>query len=563
VQRLVRFLGDPSKAWFALLYVSATLPACGNSGARERGELRDLPADGDLAALPAQELERMFAKLEANRDVRRVALATDAIRLAYAHARASGSCGVCERTRAIVERALEPPLQAAACETGLAYAELLAKRADDLEGARAAIRSLVQHSERWPSEGARCGADARRRLALMQPTASDVGDATATASGDELRVTSSDAGVPADGPDRASGSDSPAHNVALEAIHVYGTGLHGAEREVRVVLGLDGPAAFRESELPADDTLPRRAILDLDGVVVAPGAHALLRVNAAGLLRVRAFVLDVSTTRVSFDIEPDASYRAFALSDPYRVIIDFRPHPEAASAWTAQRTIVLDPGHGGSQSGAHGPNGIKESVMALSIAVRVRRILARKLPGVRVVLTREANRTVTLEERSAIANALDAELFLSIHLNASPSASDASYQGGIATYVFDTAQDAQARGLAARENGTREPSSREARKLLAGLDQVNQVAQSRELAQAVHAAALRWGRRELPSLPDRGVKQAPFYVLAGARMPAALCEVAFITHPDEATALEGDSYRDLLAQGIAEGIRAFSEAHAR
>jgi N-acetylmuramoyl-L-alanine amidase len=563
VQRLVRFLGDPSKAWFALLCVAATLAACDNSGAREPADLRDLPVDGDLAALPTLELERMFATLEHNRAVTPVALAMDAIRLAHAHARSSGSCGLCERTRAIVERALTPPLQAAACETGLAYAELLVKRADDLERARAAIRSLVQHSQRWPSGGARCAADATRWLALMQSTTSDAGEATAAASGGEMRVTSSDAGAPADGSDRPSGSDRPAHNVALEHIHVYGTGLRGAERQVRVVLGLDGPAAFRSSELPADDTMPRRAILDLDGVAVAPGAHALLRVNVAGLLRVRAFVLDVSTTRVSFDIEPDASYRAFALNEPYRVIVDLRPHPETANAWTPQRTIVLDPGHGGSQAGAHGPNGIKESVVALSIAVRVRRILARKLPGVRVVLTREANRTVTLEERSAIANALDAELFLSIHLNASPSASDASYQGGIATYVLDTAQDAQARGLAARENGTREPASGEARKLLAGLDQADQVARSRELAQAVHAAALRWGRRELPSLPDRGVKQAPFYVLAGARMPAALCEIAFITRPEEAAALESDSYRDLLAQGIADGIRAFSEAHAR
>jgi N-acetylmuramoyl-L-alanine amidase len=561
VQRLVRFLGDPSKAWFALLCVSAALHACDHSGAREPAELRELPADSDLAALPALELERMFAKLEQSRAVMRVALATDALRLAHAHARSSGSCGLCERTRAIVERALEPPLQAAACETGLAYAELLAKRADDLARARAAIRSLLQHSQAWPSGGARCTADAARWLALMQPTTSDAGEATA-ASGADVRVTASAAGMPNDGSDRASGSDSPAHNVALEDIHVYGTGLRGAERQVRVVLGLDGPADFRTSELPADDTLPRRAILDLDGVAVAPGAHALLRVDAAGLLRVRAFVLDVNTTRVSFDIEPHASYRAFALSDPYRVIIDFRPHPEAANAWTAQRTIVLDPGHGGSQAGAHGPNGIKESVVALSIAVRVRRILARKLPGVRVVLTREANRTVTLEERSAIANALDAELFLSIHLNASPPAADASYEGGIATYVLDTAQDAQARGLAARENGSRAQASGEARKLLAGFDQADQLARSRELAQAVHTAALHWGRRELPSLPDRGVKQAPFYVLAGARMPAALCEVAFITQPDEASALEGDNYRDLLAQGIAEGIRTFSEAHA-
>jgi N-acetylmuramoyl-L-alanine amidase len=531
-----------------VLFVSVTQFGCGGSTAHDPADAGELPPDGDLAALPARELERMFARLEQGRGQprRALALAANALRLAQAHARVSGSCGLCERTRSLVEAALAAPPKAAACETGLAYADLLAKRAGDLAGARAAARSLAEHSKRW-SDGGACAAEVARWTMLL-PTAVDAATAQAE-TGEPPRV---DAAVSVAAPDRL------ARNVALDQIHVYGTGLHGASRQVRVVLSLDGPAAFRSSELAADGSLPRRAILDLDGVAVAPGAHALLNVGAAGLLRVRAFLLDAATTRVSFDVQPEAAYHAFALSDPYRIVVDFRLRPEASPVWSRQRTIVLDPGHGGAQVGARAANGVTEAAAALSIAVRVRRILSRRLPELRVGLTREANRSLTLEERAAIANALEAELFVSIHLNASPSASD---PGGVATYVLDRADDAQARRLAARENAMHEPAAGELQTLLAGPDRAEQLARSLELARLVHEATLRWGRRALPNLADRGVRRAPLYVLAGARMPAVLCEASFVTQPEEAQALAGDEYRDLLAEGIAEGIRAYEASH--
>jgi N-acetylmuramoyl-L-alanine amidase len=534
-----------SLAVLAGLLIQCADPPLAPAGAADSSQL---PMDADLYAFSAHELERMFASL-AQRPANhgQGVVAADAIRLARAHARVSGSCGLCARVRSFVESALSTP-DARACDTGLAYAQLLAKEGNAPGHALAAARSVLEHARRWPDAG-RCISEARRTQTLLLPADQEVARAPADASvkGESAAMIDPAEFVAA----RASG-----RRVALEQIRVYGAG----EREVRVVLGLDGPALFRRGEIAAEAPLPRRIFLDLDGVALAPGAHAVLPVAAGGVQRVRAFVLDAATTRVSFDIAEDASYHVFFLTDPYRVILDFRAQQNVASEAARVRTLVLDPGHGGMQSGAHGPNGVDEASVALSLALRVRRLLARALPDVRVVLTRESDRAVSLEERSAIANAVDAELFVSIHLNASASASD---KGGVSTYVLDTSDDAQALRLAARENGAQERDVTDLQKLFAGLYRRDQVGHSLELAQFVHAATLRAGRRRLPKLADRGVKRAMFYVLVGARMPAVLCEASFITRPEEAAALKTDAYRQALAEGIAEGIAAYGRGHAR
>jgi N-acetylmuramoyl-L-alanine amidase len=519
------------------------------TGPSAAGASTQLPQDSDLYACSATELERLFVQLSQRSAQRsRSSVAADAIRLARAHARVTGSCGLCARVGPLVEAALTAA-QPAACETGLAFAQLLAKEGAARDAARNAARSVAEHAKSWP-DAAACIGQARRTQALLRLTDGDAAEGTQVASNPELEV-----GRSVD-PAAFVAAHASVRGVALEQIRVYGAG----EREVRVVLGLDAPAVFRRGEIASDGPLPRRTFLDLDGVALAPGAHALLPVAAGGVMRVRAFVLDPATTRVSFDIEERTSYHVFFLTDPYRVIVDFSSQREPQHDREATRTIVLDPGHGGTQAGARGPNGLDEASVALSIALRVRRLLARALPEVRVVLTRDSDRAVSLEERSAIANALDAELFVSIHLNASTAGSD---KGGVSTYVLDTSDDVQALRLAARENGAQEQDVTDLQKLFAGLYRRDQVGHSLELARAVHAATLRGGRRQLPGLADRGVKRAMFYVLVGARMPAVLCEASFITRPEEATALKTDKYRQALAEGIAEGIVAYGRESAR
>ena len=214
------------------------------------------------------------------------------------------------------------------------------------------------------------------------------------------------------------------------------------------------------------------------------------------------------------------------------------------------RLIVLDPGHGGDDFGARA-FGLRESDLTLDLAKRVRTLLARRLPAVRVVLTRESDVLVSLEQRAAMANAISADLFLSIHLNAADEPVD---RGGVTTFVLDTGNDRQALRLAARENGTSVAEVSELSRILASLHREDQVTASRAFAGQVHRATLLGGRRVLPRLYDRGVREAMFYVLVGARMPAVLLEASFLSREPEAEALRTVEYRQALAEGIAEGI---------
>jgi len=351
--------------------------------------------------------------------------------------------------------------------------------------------------------------------------------------------------------------------VALERLEMPGLPSGAADREavqsVRVVLRFDGVAVYRRTERPEGGGLPRRLVLDLDRARIADSVPAALAVGAGGLDRVRAFVLDGERdrVRVSFDLRPDTEHRLFFLTDPYRVVADFRrpiaPRVGRAGAARADRrpVVVLDPGHGGEQPGAKGPSGLKEAHVALALARFTRKALARLRPDVRVLMTRDADKLVSLEERVAVANAVQADLFVSIHLNASDAPDE---KGGVATFVLDTTDDQAALRLAARENDTNPEGVSRLQLILASLYRKDQVDHSLELAERVQTATLQGGRRVLPALHDRGVKRALFYVLVGAEMPAVLIEASFISRKQEAEALGTDAYRQALADGIAAGI---------
>jgi N-acetylmuramoyl-L-alanine amidase len=218
---------------------------------------------------------------------------------------------------------------------------------------------------------------------------------------------------------------------------------------------------------------------------------------------------------------------------------------------------VVDPGHGGPQEGALSPAGDKEKDLALEIGRRIAARL-RKLGG-RVILTRTGDIEVPLANRAAIANAIRADLFVSIHMNSMPTAEARRASTGVETYFLSAdATDARANAVAARENADRlagEPEIDPADPVSAILsdlaDQASLEGSSR-LAYAVHEELVSTLAAE-----DRGVKQAPFYVLAGARMPAVLLEVGFISHAEEAARLRDPAYQERIAEAVAEGVRAF------
>jgi N-acetylmuramoyl-L-alanine amidase len=222
---------------------------------------------------------------------------------------------------------------------------------------------------------------------------------------------------------------------------------------------------------------------------------------------------------------------------------------------------VVDPGHGGEQEGASGPGGLREKQLTLQIARRVARRLERL--GGQVILTRLGDQTVPLAQRAALATARKADLFLSIHLNSMPGPGKARTRGVETYFLSADASDASAKAVAARENADRlageekDPDDPVAG-ILDSLGDAEALEESSRLAYAIHDRLVKRVRAE-----DRGVKQAPFYVLAGARMAAVLVEVGFLSHPQEARRLAQGAYQDEVAAGIAEGVAAWRKEMKR
>jgi N-acetylmuramoyl-L-alanine amidase len=214
--------------------------------------------------------------------------------------------------------------------------------------------------------------------------------------------------------------------------------------------------------------------------------------------------------------------------------------------------IVIDPGHGGHDSGAKGKSGIVESELVLDIALRVEKML-QNVGGVEVILTRRTDDFIELPERTAIANREGADLFLSIHANASTS----NLAHGIETYFLNFATNVSAAAVAARENANSTQAMGALPDFVKAIALNDKVDESRDLATHVQAAMLDRLRPANKTLKDLGVKQAPFVVLIGAVMPSVLAEISFVTNPQEARLLKGDAYRQKIAEALFEGVRKY------
>ena len=261
------------------------------------------------------------------------------------------------------------------------------------------------------------------------------------------------------------------------------------------------------------------------------------------------------------------SYESFELRNPARLILDLLGERESFGApmkldekVAEDRTvIVIDPGHGGKERGAIGPSGLIEKDVTLVLATKLRARL-QKDPTVSVVLTRNQDSFLPLDERTAIANHNRADLFISIHLNAS------RRQGafGAETYYLSAeATDDEARILAGQENanGVTADDLRGAMPdykergldlILWDLAQNQYMAESSALAEAVQREM-----NQLTGTRDRGVRQAPFRVLMGATMPAILAEVGFVTNADEERMLRQDGYLDRIVHALARAVQEF------
>ncbi len=213
--------------------------------------------------------------------------------------------------------------------------------------------------------------------------------------------------------------------------------------------------------------------------------------------------------------------------------------------------IVIDPGHGGHDPGAQG-KGIAEAELVLDVALRLEKLLA-KLPGTDVILTRRTDDFIPLPERTAIANRENADLFLSIHANASP----APQARGIETYFLNFANNLSAAAVAARENAASGQTMGALPDFLKAIALNNKLDESKDFATQVQRAMLDRLKASNKTVKDLGVKQAPFVVLIGAAMPSVLAEISFVTNPAEAKLLKGNVYRQRIAEALFNAIRKY------
>jgi N-acetylmuramoyl-L-alanine amidase len=216
--------------------------------------------------------------------------------------------------------------------------------------------------------------------------------------------------------------------------------------------------------------------------------------------------------------------------------------------------IVIDPGHGGHDPGAQG-KGVTEAELVLDVALRLEKLLA-KAPGTEVILTRRTDEFIPLPERTAIANRESADLFLSIHANASPT----PQARGIETYFLNFANNLSAAAVAARENAASGQTMGALPDFVKAIALNNKLDESRDFATHVQRAMIDRLKPTNKTVKDLGVKQAPFVVLIGAAMPSVLAEISFVTNPQEARLLKGSVYRQRIAEALFNAIRKYQAA---
>jgi N-acetylmuramoyl-L-alanine amidase len=287
----------------------------------------------------------------------------------------------------------------------------------------------------------------------------------------------------------------------------------------------------------------------------------------------KQFVITQATTRSVAISLPNGSFQRYhllTLTNPPRLVIDVvpaNPLPATDAVETSPftspsqplppptksfRTIVIDPGHGGRDPGARGLRGTEEKDITLKVGLKLRDLLS-KQPGVRVMMTRERDVFVELEDRAKFANSLEADLFVSIHVNSHPQRT----VKGIEIYHFGEAKDQRALEVAARENGT--PLSNTGvgwEYLVADLLTSKKIEASLELAWATKEAMVAHMNGHYATV-DHGVKTAPFYVLRFTSMPSILAEIAYVSNPSEENLLRTDTFVTRVAESLHEGMKAF------
>jgi N-acetylmuramoyl-L-alanine amidase len=345
----------------------------------------------------------------------------------------------------------------------------------------------------------------------------------------------------------------------------------------RIVIDLDGKTGYTYTVLKKDPSIdkPRRLYVDIEAAVLGKNISKSVHIGDGLLKQARAGQFDRDTVRVVLDIESIDDYKIFSLVEPYRIVIDVYgdaslsapveetaiesepletwPKTEPVDSKRKRRlTIVLDPGHGGKDPGAIGRRGLREKDVTLRIAKMLKERLSRQTKA-KIVLTRTKDVYIPLEQRTAIANSNNADLFISIHVNASPRRAAA----GIETYILNITNDEGARRVAARENAISQKALSDLEFILMDLIKSAKGHDSARMATIVHASLVKRLQKKYRKVHSNGVKGAPFYVLVGTRMPSILVEVSFISNAREERRLRSSKYLRELVEGLSSGVKEY------
>jgi N-acetylmuramoyl-L-alanine amidase len=348
----------------------------------------------------------------------------------------------------------------------------------------------------------------------------------------------------------------------------------------RVVIQISEPALPTVGEVPADPTgdKPARLFFDVPGMWAGRRFETPIRVGDGLLRQVRVGQNTLDTARVVLDLERYGRHRVMQLAAPARIVVDVfaarqqagetgersaerREAPERSSELLPMelrpvRVVVVDAGHGGRDPGAIGVGGLREKDVTLALAKTLRKSL--RANGFAVVLTRDRDSTLSLEERTAIAEGAGGDVFVSVHANASPRAELA----GVELFTLQENAERQTLRLAARENGVAPADVDPLQRLLARLRLSEAGERSALLAKQVHREIASGMGERWPSAREPALKQGPFYVLYLSDMPALLVEAGFVTHRDDARRLRDPEYLRAMAEEIAKGVGSFRDKAA-
>jgi N-acetylmuramoyl-L-alanine amidase len=325
----------------------------------------------------------------------------------------------------------------------------------------------------------------------------------------------------------------------------------------RVVLDLENVARYSVFTLYS----PYRIVIDAERAAVGLPAPAAAQPAQPATARQASPSFETSGTRAVALAAPIAPTAPIAPSAP---VIAGKPLPPSANSsgkFSVARQlglgvsrIVIDAGHGGHDPGASA-FGVSEAELVLDVSLRLEKLLLQQ-PGMEVILTRRTNDYVSLDERTEIANRESADLFLSVHANASSNGT----ARGVETYFLNFALNPQAEAVAARENAASGKTMNSLPGIIKAITLNSKLNESRDFAASIQRSLVRGMRGGNKTLKDLGVKQAPFMVLIGAAMPSVLAEISFVTNQQEARLLKLPGYRQRIAESLLAGILRYQQS---